>query len=66
MYNAVKNGTPLPKNHGRLIDADRLKSMDSINRYRTSFNTVVGVQKWIDEAPTIIPAESEEQDETDN
>lgn len=27
MYNAIKNGTPLPKNHGRLIDADELIKM---------------------------------------
>jgi len=24
MYNAIVNGTPLPKGHGRLIDADAL------------------------------------------
>ena len=35
----------------RLIDADRLKSMYSINQ--GNFNTVVGIQKWIDNAPTI-------------
>lgn len=56
---AVRKGTPLPKGHGRLIDANRLRSMYSINR--ANFNTVVGIQKWIDEAPTIIEAESEEQ-----
>lgn len=50
--NAIKVGTPLPKNHGRLIDADKLKSMYSINQ--GNFNTVVGIQKWIDYAPTII------------
>ena len=38
----VANGTPLPKGHGRLIDADILRSMYSINR--ANFNTVVGIQ----------------------
>ena len=52
LINAVANGTPLPKGHGRLIDADELRSMYSINR--ANFNTVVGIQKWIDDAPTII------------
>ena len=52
---AIGNGTPLPKGHGRLIDADRLRSMYSINR--ANFNTVVGIQKWVDDVPTIIPAE---------
>lgn len=54
---AIVNGTPLPKGHGRLIDADRLKSMYSINR--ANFNTVVGIQKWIDDAETIIGADKE-------
>ena len=35
----------------RLINADELKSMYSINR--ANFNTVVGIQKWIDDAPTV-------------
>ena len=55
LVNSVENGTPLPKGHGRLIDADRLRSMYSINR--ANFNTVVGIQKWVDNAPTIIEAD---------
>ena len=54
---AVREGTPLPKGHGDLIDADRLRSMYSINR--ANFNTVVGIQKWIDDAPTIIERDGE-------
>lgn len=54
----VKDGTPLPKGHGRLIDDNRLRSMYSINR--ANFNTVVGIQKWIDTAPTIIEADEVE------
>ena len=59
--NIIANGTPLPKGHGRLIDANRLRSMYSINR--ANFNTVVGIQKWIDEAPTIIEADDSESEE---
>ena len=53
----IANGTPLPKGHGRLIDADRLKSMYSINQ--GNFNTVVGIQKWIDNAATVIEADKD-------
>ena len=60
LYQELKNGTILPKGHGRLIDANRLRSMYSINR--ANFNTVVGIQKWIDEAPTIIEADRSEED----
>ena len=60
IWKAIKKGTPLPKHHGRLIDADRLRSMYSINR--ANFNTVVGIQKWVDNAPTIIEAYKEVQE----
>lgn len=53
----ILNGTPLPKGHGRLIDADRLKSLYSINS--ANFNTVAGIKKWIDDAHTIIEADKE-------
>ena len=54
----VENGIVLPKGHGRLIDANRLRSMYSINR--ANFNTVVGIQKWIDDAPIIVEADEVE------
>lgn len=43
LYKSVINGTPLPKNHGRLIDADRLQRIDHIV-----------LESAIDNAPTII------------
>lgn len=58
--NAIEAGTPLPKGHGRLIDANRLRSMYSINQ--ANFNTVIGIQKWIDDAPTIIEADRESEE----
>lgn len=55
----IHEGVVLPEHHGRLIDADRLKSMYSINRAYLYFNTVVGIQKWVDDAPTILEATEE-------
>ena len=45
---AIANGIPLPKGHGRLIDANRLRSVYSITR--ANFNTIAGIQNWIDDA----------------
>ena len=57
---AVANGTPINKGHGRLIDADELKKHEyyDTNRYQ---NAVAFY--YIDGAPTIVEAD---KDETDN
>ena len=55
IVNAIINGTPLPKGHGRLIDADRLlkEHGDDITNWEEPF----GVQNNnISTAPTIIEA----------
>lgn len=44
---------PLPEKHGRLIDADVLGEFP----YNISFCDEGDVEKWIADAPTIIPAE---------
>lgn len=56
MMHSIKNGTPLPKGHGRLIDADELKK----NMYHDSkrFENAVAVAQ-IDWADTIIEADKE-------
>ena len=64
----IANGTPLPKEHGRLIDADALKKDDelavwlSLNPVRTGkmlkYFSEIFIKK-IDAALTIIEAESE-------
>lgn len=61
----IANGTPLPKGHGDLIDANILRSMYSINQAtnRGNFYTVVGIQKWIDDAPTVIAADKSGSEE---
>ncbi len=46
---AVANGTPLPKEHGRLIDADYL-------REKISFVERSNISYIVDNAPTIIEA----------
>ena len=67
--NAILKGTPLPKGHGRLIDADILKKDDevtewlSLNAVRTgkmlkSFSELF--IKKIDATPTIIEADKAE------
>ena len=46
------DGTPLPKGHGRLIDADKLQRVDHII-----------LESAIDNAPTIIEADKESENE---
>lgn len=52
----IANGTPLPKEHGRLIDINSIESImleDSGNRLVHTKGDAVG---WFIEAPTIIDA----------
>lgn len=50
----IANGTPLPKGHGRLIDADAL--------WKKWVFDAIGKQE-IDDAPTIIEADKAESEE---
>ena len=61
---AVAKGTPLPKGHGRLIDADKLY-ITTITTDDYSGNEVLDVvlKEDIDSAPTIIEADKEESEE---
>lgn len=58
--NAIKSGTPLPKGHGRLIDADEIKfenrEFDTYGDYSRAFDA-------IDYAETIIEADKEGEDD---
>lgn len=56
----IANGKPLPKGHGRLIDAIHLKGMifteaDMLNSH-TCYNSIIGL---LNNAPTIIEADKE-------
>ena len=56
LHKAIRSGTPLPKGHGRLIDADEIQfennEFDTYGDYSMAFDT-------IDYAPTIIEADKE-------
>lgn len=68
---AIKNGAPLPKGHGRLIDADELKTLsyevlvDTDNPNRADGLSACNgiVEDDIDLAPTIIKADKAESEE---
>lgn len=49
---AIKEGTPLPKGHGRLIDADKLRPYEYITKNYIHIDE-------LDNAPTIIEADKE-------
>ena len=55
---AIINGTPLPKGHGRLIDADALEARDISPE--AWYSPMWGFE-WVDieDAPTIIEADKE-------
>lgn len=62
LWQAVKNGTPLPERHGRLIDADELKKNNEEYIIQYPADTEEDIRnmmvEWINEditnAPTII------------
>ena len=58
---AVKYGTPLPKHHGRLIDADDLREDFKASK-KISFAERMDISCIVDHAPTIIEG-SESNDE---
>ena len=63
LYKAIENGTPLPKGHGRLIDADDIRVIeleDSLYIMRHEKGDEIDV--YID-APTIIEANKAESED---
>ena len=65
MRKAIRNGTPLPKGHGRLIDTDSIhKIIKPIERTDTEWGITAEtairlIHEAVNRAPTIIEAESE-------
>ena len=61
---AIRNGTPLPKGHGRLIDAE----VFSHNVVKYSHQSTKTIGQALADTPTIIEAdtESDEQEEIDD
>ena len=64
IYNAVANGTPLPKGHGRLIDAE----VFSHNVVKYSHQSTKTIGQALADTPTIIEADtkSDEQEKVDD
>ena len=57
----IKNGTPLPKGHGRLIDADDLDiTTITTDDYRGNEVLDIVLKEDVDNAPTIIEADKGE------
>lgn len=67
LIDAVKNGTPLPKGHGRLIDADELELDYDWSEYETDTGQLIvnGYQAYsstqVESAPIIIEADREDK-----
>ena len=67
LINAVANGTPLPKGHGRLIDADKTISKICGNSCgchleECGYDEPCFSVRRIESAPTIIEADKESED----
>ena len=56
LHEAVRNGIPLPKGHGDLIDKDELLKIGRYSHTRSD----------IDSIPVIVEADKESKDETRN
>lgn len=56
IYEAIRKATPLPKGHGRLIDADALI-------FNADYNEPLISKRDFDFAPTIIEADKEQENE---
>lgn len=60
MLRAVANGTPLPKGHGKLIDASNLLTVTDIRKDGTELTYVP--YEEIENAEAIIEADTESED----
>ena len=63
--NLILKGTPLPKGHGRLIDADYLRE-DFKASNKISFAERMDISCIVDHAPTIIEADKENEIKENN
>lgn len=60
IFNAVKNGTPLPKGHGDLIDRRELKKeVYTTTEWNGDIHRII-YEASVDDVPTIIEADKEE------
>lgn len=61
LWETIRAGTPLPKGHGRLIDADYLREDFKASK-RISFAERMDISCIVDHAPTIIEANKESEE----
>ena len=61
----ISNGTPFPKCHGRLIDADNLREDFKASK-KISFAERIDISCIVDHAPTIIEADTESENKDAN
>ena len=67
LLRAIRNGTPLPKGYGDLIDRDALSGEIFCNADITDTHTCFNsIDKIVKDAPTIIEADKESEDGNDN
>lgn len=58
MMYAIKEGTPLPKGHGRLVDADKVEDITwQEPSYYDALNVLTEVRDRVRALPTIIEAD---------
>ena len=62
LFNAVNTGTPLPKGHGRLIDADAL-ALTWHESFMGGMSISSGMINDFHDAPTIIEADKAQESE---
>ena len=67
LIRGVYLGSLLPKGHGRLIDADKLRLHEKdVQQGNVTWLMDVYTKAEIEDAPTVIPADKENSDETCN
>ena len=57
----IGNGTPLPKGHGRLIDADKLSQYYKVVIDNNGITKIIDYDN-LDDAPTIIEADTKSEE----
>lgn len=65
LYDWIANGTPLPKGHGRLIDADAIEYTHAIARCLEdghNWNELCVTENELYDTPTIIEADTESEE----
>ena len=64
-FTVIRNGIPLPKGHGRLIDVDAIPEQIELKGFLSQDNahlvTIYRVKEALNNAPTIIEADRSEK-----